>query len=65
MFWQDTSDNLRGYPKDDATHVIYVELEKVPKLVSTELPGVSARIRRIPKLAKTEGAGNGRESLTG
>lgn len=65
MFWQDKSDNLRGYPKDDATHIIYIELQKLPKLQSTHLAGVSAYIRRIPKLAKREGAENGRESLTG
>lgn len=62
MFWQDKSDNLRGYPTDDATHIIYIELQKLPKLQSTHLPGVSARIRRIPKFSEAE---QGRESLKG
>lgn len=61
MFWQDKADNLRGYPTDEATHIIYVELQKLPKLQSTHLAGVSARIRRIPKFAESQG----RESLKG
>ncbi len=65
LFWQDKSDNLRGYPTDGSPHIIYVELQKVTKVDCTGLAGVCAKIRRMPHhSAKGEHSENGREGLT-
>ena len=48
-FWQDTHDNLRGYPKDSDGHMLVVELEeKKSDQAALRTAGVVAHIRRLP-----------------
>ena len=50
IFWQDESDNLLGYPKDDKSpYLIEVELIDVRKIWCSKLPGTGAQIRRVLK----------------
>eukprot|EP01083_Nonionella_stella_P030773 84290_1 len=45
-FWQDGSDNIRGYPLDKSDHIIFVELNEVERSLTTSAPEVCARVTR-------------------
>ena len=54
-FWQDTKDQLRGYPKDDeGTHLLMVELEERKDQLALRTGGVVAHIRKIPQAQQPE-----------
>jgi len=54
-FWQDTNDNLRGYPKDpNCPHVIFVQLSQRDCLIDSKNPGTMARITRLLRTTMEE-----------
>jgi hypothetical protein len=63
LFWQDKNDNLRGYPTDSSPHIIYVELVKVDKIGCSQLPGVCAKIRRLPRIESKQKDDSERSTL--